>query len=67
MAGIVAVATLGVMGWQAWLVAADSLVFGDVTADLALPRILYWIPVVGGIVASAFAALVRCVDEHRGQ
>ena len=46
------------MGWQSWLVAADSLAFGDVTADLALPRIVYWVPVVAGIVGSALAALV---------
>ena len=58
LAGIVAIVTLALMGWQSWLVAADSLAFGDVTADLALPRIVYWVPVVAGIVGSAFAALV---------
>jgi len=56
-AGVLAVIVLAVMGWQAWLVAKDSLAFGDVTSDLALPRILYWIPVLAGIIGSGVAAL----------
>jgi TRAP-type transport system small permease protein len=66
-AEVVAVAVLAVMGWQSWLVARDALAFGDVTSDLALPRILYWIPVLAGIIGSAAAALimaVRGVDER---
>ena len=66
-AEVVAVAVLAVIGWQSWLVARDALAFGDVTSDLALPRILYWIPVLAGIIGSAAAALimaVRGVDER---
>jgi TRAP-type C4-dicarboxylate transport system permease small subunit len=61
LAEVVAVFTLAVMGWQSWLVAGDSLAFGDVTADLALPRVLYWIPVLAGIIGSALVALVMAV------
>jgi TRAP-type C4-dicarboxylate transport system permease small subunit len=67
LAEVVAVAVLAVMGWQSWLVARDALAFGDVTSDLALPRILYWIPVLTGIIGAAAAALVmavRGVDER---
>jgi hypothetical protein len=32
--------------------------FGDVTSDLSIPRIWYWVPVLFGIVASAAAVLV---------
>ena len=62
---VVAVVTLGVMAWQSWLVAADALAFGDVTSDLALPRILYWIPVLAGLIGSAIAALVMAVRRRR--
>jgi len=55
--GALAVIVLAVMGWQSWLVAKDSIAFGDVTSDLALPRILYWIPVLAGIIGSGVAAL----------
>jgi TRAP-type C4-dicarboxylate transport system permease small subunit len=65
LAGAVAIVTLALMGWQSWVVAADSLAFGDVTADLALPRIVYWVPVVAGIIGSAFAALVSVTRRGR--
>jgi TRAP-type C4-dicarboxylate transport system permease small subunit len=56
-AAVLAVIVLAMMGWQSWLVARDSLAFGDVTSDLALSRILYWIPVLAGIIGSGVAAL----------
>ena len=67
LAEVLAVAVLAVMGWQSWISARDTLVFGDVTSDLALPRILYWIPVLTGIIGAAVAAIVmaaRGVDER---
>jgi TRAP-type C4-dicarboxylate transport system permease small subunit len=65
MAEAVAVVTLGVMAWQSWLVAVDAVAFGDITSDLALPRILYWIPVLAGLIGSAIAALVMAVRGNR--
>ena len=35
--------------------------FGDVTSDLSMPKLWYWIPVLFGIVASALATLVFIV------
>jgi TRAP-type transport system small permease protein len=67
IAEVVAVVTLGVMAWQSWLVAADALAFGDVTSDLALPRILYWIPVLAGLIGSAIAALVMAMRGDRAR
>jgi len=32
--------------------------FGDVTPDLSIPRIYYWIPVLAGVVVSAAASVV---------
>src|SRR5882672_10631383 len=37
--------------------ARDMQEFGDVTADLSIPRIFYWIPVLLGVGASALATL----------
>jgi hypothetical protein len=33
--------------------------FGDVTSDLSIPKIWYWIPVLFGIVASALACVFQ--------
>lgn len=51
-----AVVLLATIAWQSWLQARDAMSFGDVTADLSLPKILYWAPLVLGIAASAAAA-----------
>ena len=37
--------------------ARDALAFGDVTADLGLPRVLHWSVLLAGVVAAAAAAL----------
>jgi hypothetical protein len=36
---------------------------GDVTSDLALPKILYWAPLVFGIAAGAVAAAAMAVKR----
>lgn len=53
----ISVFLLVIMATQGWLAAKDTLVFGDVTSDLSLPKILYWIPVLAGLILSAVAAL----------
>ena len=57
VAGIVAVAMLSLMAWQGGVAALDTWSFGDVTPDLALPKILFWIPLLFGLAAGAVAAL----------
>ena len=49
---------LAVMFWQMVPLARDMQEFGDVTADLSIPRIVYWVPVLLGVGASALATLV---------
>ena len=63
------VAMLAVMAWQGWIAAQDTLVFGDVTSDLSIPRIIYWIPVLAGMIVAALAALVMAAssDADRGK
>jgi TRAP-type C4-dicarboxylate transport system permease small subunit len=58
VANVLAVVVLVAMGWQGWLVARDMLEFGDVTSDLSIPKIYYWMPVLVGIGAGAVAAAV---------
>ena len=55
-ASATAVVMLAVIVWQSWITAADSYAFGDVTADLSLPKTLYWIPVLVGLAGAAVAA-----------
>jgi TRAP-type transport system small permease protein len=64
-ADALAVGLLVVMAWQGWLAARDTLAFGDVTAELGLPRILHWIPLLVGVVGAAAAALVMAVRRGR--
>jgi len=44
------------MAWQGWKAAAETLVFNDVTSDLAIHRLWYWAPVLVGMVGGAIAA-----------
>jgi TRAP-type C4-dicarboxylate transport system permease small subunit len=59
LAALIAVAMLALMTWQGAIRARDAWSFGDVTADLSLPRILYWIPLLFGLGGGAVAAIAR--------
>jgi TRAP-type C4-dicarboxylate transport system permease small subunit len=61
IAEVIAIAVIGVMAWQGWKTAQDTLIFNDVTPDLALPRIWYWIPVLAGLIGGGIAAAVMAV------
>ena len=58
---LVSLAVLGVMLWRMVPLARDMQEFGDVTADLSIPKIVYWVPVLVGVGASALAALMFIV------
>ena len=61
----VSLAVLAVMAWHMIPAARNMLEFGDVTPDLSLPRIWYWVPVLFGVVASALACLFLLVRRRR--
>ena len=63
IAAALAVLALALMGWQGWIAARDALAFGDVTSYLAIPRIVYWIPVLAGIIGAAAAALAVAAGD----
>jgi TRAP-type C4-dicarboxylate transport system permease small subunit len=54
----VSLGVLALMFWQMVPLARDMQEFGDVTADLSIPKIIYWIPVLVGVGASALATVV---------
>jgi TRAP-type transport system small permease protein len=65
IAGVFGVVLMAVMAWQGWLAARDTLVFNDVTSDLAIPRIWYWVPVLAGMIGAALAAVVLLLKKDR--
>jgi TRAP-type transport system small permease protein len=66
LSGVTAVVMLGLMAWQGGLAAREAVSFGDMTADLALPKILYWIPLLFGLGGGTLAALVMLLGSHEG-
>jgi TRAP-type C4-dicarboxylate transport system permease small subunit len=61
LAELLAIVIITVMAWQGWKMARDTLLFGDITSDLELPRIWYWIPVLAGLIGSGIAAAVMAI------
>jgi TRAP-type C4-dicarboxylate transport system permease small subunit len=56
---------LAVMAWQMVPLARAMHEFGDVTSDLSIPKLYYWIPVLLGVVASALATVAFIVRWRR--
>ena len=64
-AALVSFGLLAFMAWQMVPVARGMYKFGDVTSDLSIPKIYYWVPVLLGVVGSAAAALVFVLRWRR--
>ena len=67
IATLLGVVVMAVMAWQGWITAKDTLLFHDVTSDLALPRIWYWIPVLAGMIGSCIAAAAMVFERKNGR
>jgi TRAP-type C4-dicarboxylate transport system permease small subunit len=65
LGALLSLGVLAVMAWQMLPLARGMYEFGDVTSDLSIPKIYYWIPVLVGVVASAAATLVLIVRWRR--
>ena len=63
---VVSIVVLGFMAWNMVDDARNMLEFGDVTSDLSIPKIWYWVPVLFGVVASALACLLFVVRVFIG-
>ena len=66
-AGALGVLLMALMAWQGWIAARDALLFNDVTSDLSLPRIWYWIPVLAGMIGACLAGAAMLVQGARRQ
>jgi len=64
---LVSLGVLVAMAWQMVPLARTMHEFGDVTSDLSIPKLYYWIPVLFGIVASALATVLFIVRWKRGR
>ena len=64
LAGMLGVLLMAVMTWQGWIAARDSVVFNDVTSDLSLPLIWYWIPVLAGMIGGGLAAAAMLLRKE---
>jgi len=62
---VISLGVLAVMAWRMWPLMRTMVEFGDVTSDLSIPRLYYWIPVLGGVIASAAATVVFIVRRAR--
>lgn len=62
----VSLAVLTTMLLQMVPLARDMYELGDVTSDLSIPKIIYWIPVLLGIAGSVLATLVYVCRWKRG-
>src|SRR5688500_5703 len=62
---VVSLGVLVLMLWQMVPLARAMQEFGDVTSDLSIPKIYYWVPVLLGILASALATLIFIVRFRR--
>jgi TRAP-type C4-dicarboxylate transport system permease small subunit len=56
---VVSLVVLAFMGWMMLPNARNMIEFGDVTSDLSIPRLWYWVPVLFGVLASALAVLFQ--------
>jgi hypothetical protein len=46
--------------------ARDMSEMGDVTADLSIPKLFYWVPVLLGVAASALCTLIYIARWRKG-
>jgi len=65
LGALVSRGVLVVMAWQMLPLARAMHEFGDVTSDLSIAKIWYWIPVLAGVIASALATVVFILRWRR--
>jgi TRAP-type C4-dicarboxylate transport system permease small subunit len=66
-AAVASVVVLAAMCWSMYPRIKDILAFGDVTSDLSIPRIYYWVPVLAGVAGAALAAAAMIVRWRRSR
>jgi TRAP-type C4-dicarboxylate transport system permease small subunit len=64
LGAVVSLVVLAFMGWYMLPNARNMIEFGDVTSDLSIPRLWYWVPVLVGVAASAVAVLLQLLKRQ---
>jgi TRAP-type C4-dicarboxylate transport system permease small subunit len=64
IAEIVALALIAVLAWQGFRRALDPVTAMDVTSDLSLSRLYYWMPVLAWLVGSGLAAAYMALAKR---
>jgi len=67
LAEFLAAVVLGLMAWQGFLQARDTVAFGDVTADLGLSRVWHWIALLTGVIGACIASLAMALRRDGRQ
>ncbi|HSU64783.1 MAG TPA: TRAP transporter small permease [Burkholderiales bacterium] len=66
VAACLSLAVLTAMVFVMVPLARDMSEMGDVTADLSIPKLLYWVPVLLGVAASALCTLIYIARWRKG-
>ena len=64
VAEVIAIPVLALMAWEGFKAGRETLVFNDVTSDLSIHRLWYWIPVLIGLTGSAIAAVAMLLRKE---
>jgi len=67
ISALISVVLLSILAWQGWIAAKDTLEFNDVTSDLSIPKIYYWVPILAGFVGSIIAAAIMITNPNAAQ
>lgn len=62
MSALVGAVLLAALAWHGWIAAQDTLMFNDVTSDLAIPKIYYWLPILVGFAGAFIAAAAMVIN-----
>ena len=62
IAALVTLIVSAAMAWLGWKNAQDTLIFNDVTSDLSIPRIYYWVPVLLGLAGATLASAAMLIN-----
>ena len=63
---ILSIGVFSVLLWYAWTQAMRVLGYGDVSQNIAIPMIWYWVPLLAGAALSWFICLVLLVQTVMG-
>lgn len=58
LAALLGAVFVAMIGWYGWTSAQQAMQYGDLSQNLGIPMILYWVPLISGCALSVVATLV---------